>query len=418
MNPASNSRTENLFAFEYSNYGSLGVYVHMNKKDIAQIRKQFKKDNDLLKISHIFNVYIMKESSDIYHHQSQPFEMLDQDQQELFMNNFKKLLGGNLDEKLFELKFKRDAENNSQLILHQGLLSSEVDDWKKRMLQMVGKMLLHRQYEMDIVITFIRGEYYKPTKRRNDEAEESERDTVYSFPFILCSINNTQEPKKELLFDYVEKEFKYSFVVDPIINLNTPIGGFLFPCFTDNAADVNHILYSAGKAHEPDHTFIEEVLNGEETMTAKDDKIVFEEIIKDVTGDQLNTATLSNVYEEINRMIEENEEEEHPRLDARDVERVLKVSGVEEISAEKVETAFQKVIDDDKYEIKASSVIPKYTSKSIKINTKIANISISPQDLRYVKQVHLSGKRYLMIEVEEDTVIEGFTMIPEAFGGN
>ena len=133
----------------------------MNKKDVAQIRKQFKKDNDLLKISSIFNVYIMKESSDIYHHQSQPFELLDDEQQELFLNNFKKLLGGNLDEKLFELKFKRDAENNSQLILHQGMLSSDVEDWKERMLQMVGKMLLNRQYEKDIVITFIRGEYYK-----------------------------------------------------------------------------------------------------------------------------------------------------------------------------------------------------------------------------------------------------------------
>lgn len=389
----------------------------MNKKDVALIRKQFKIDNDLLKISDIFNVYIMKESSEIYHHQSQPFEMLDQDQQELFMNNFKKLLAGQLDEKLFELKFQRNAENNSQLILHQGLLSNDVEGWKEQMLQIVGKMLLIRQYEMDIVVTFIKGEYLKPTKRRSDEAEESDRDTVYSHPFILCSINNTQEPKKELLFDYVEREFKYNFVVDPIINLNAPIAGFLFPCFTDNAADVNHILYSAGKVHEPDHQFIEEVLNGEETMTAKDDKIVFEEIIKDVTGDQLNTSTLSNVYEEINRMIVENEEEELPKLDTKDVERVLKMSGLEDINTEKVETAFKKIIDDDKYEIKANSVLPKFTSKSIKINTKIANISISPQDLRYVKQVQLGGKRYLMIEVEEDTVIEGFTMIPEAFGG-
>lgn len=390
----------------------------MNKKDIAQIRKQFKIDNDLLKISDIFNVYIMKESSEIYHHQSQPFEMLDQDQQELFMGNFKKLLAGQLDEKLFELRFRRDAENNSQLILHQGLLSSEVEDWKEQMLKIVEKMLVNRQYEMDIVVTFIRAEYLKPMKRKNEEAEESERDTVYSHPFILCSINNTQEPKKELLFDYVQREFKYNFVVDPIINLNAPIAGFLFPCFNDNAADVNHILYSAGKVHEPDHQFIEEVLNGEETMTAKDDKIVFEEIIKDVTGDQLNTSTLSNVYEEINRMIVENEEEEAPKLDSKDVERVLKMSGLEDISAEKVEASFQKIIDDDKYEIKANSVVPKYTSKSIKINTKIANISISPQDLRYVKQVYLGGKRYLMIEVEEDTVIEGFTMIPEAFSGH
>lgn len=388
----------------------------MNKKDIAQIRRQFKVDNDLLKISDIFNVYIMKESSEIYHHQSQPFELLDQDQKELFMNNFKKLLGGQLDEKLFELKFRRDAENNSQLILHQGLLSNDVEGWKEQMLKIVGKLLLQRQYEMDIVITFIRGEYLKPTKRRNEEAEESERDTVYSHPFILCSINNTQEPKKELLFDYVEKEFKYNFVVDPIINLHAPISGFLFPCFTDHAADVNHILYSAGKVHEPDYQIIEDVLNCEETMTAKDDKIVFEEIIKDITGDQLNTSTLSNVYEEINRMIEENEEEEPPKLDTKDVETVLKMSGLEDINSEQIESAFKKVIDDEKYEIKTSSILPKFTSKSIKINTKIANISISPQDLRYVKQVQLGGKRYLMIEVEEDTVIEGFTMIPEAFG--
>lgn len=390
----------------------------MNKKDVANIRKQFKMNNDLLRITDMFNVYVMKESSEIFHYQSQPFGMLDQDQQELFLHNFKKLLAGNLDEKLFELKFQREAENNSQLILHKGLLSSEVEDWKEQMLLMVDKMLNSRQYDKDIVITFIRGEYLKPKKRRSEESEESDRDTVFSHPFILCSINNTQEPKKELLFDYVEKEFKYNIVVDPIINLNAPMGGFLFPSFTDNAADVNHILYAAGKIHEPDYQFIEEVLNGEEMMTAQDDKIVFEEIIKDVTGDQLSTSTLSNVYEEINRMIVENEEEEVPKLDSKDVEQVLKMSGVEDISPEKVEFAFKKIIDDDKYELKASNILPKFTSKSIKISTKIANIAISPPDLRYVKQIEFSGKRYLMIEVEEDTVIEGFTMIPEAFGGN
>ncbi|MBU8906139.1 DUF4317 domain-containing protein [Desertibacillus haloalkaliphilus] len=388
----------------------------MNKKDIAHIRRQFKVENDLLKINDMFNVYIMKESSDIYHHQSQPFEMLDQDQQELFMNNFKKLLGGQLDEKLFELKFQHDAENNSQLILHQGLLSNDVDAWKEQMLRIVEKMLENQQYEMDIVVTFIRGEYYRPMKAQSAESEESDRDKVYSHSFILCSINKTQDPKKELLFDYIEKEFKYNIVVDPIINLTAPMGGFLFPCITDNASDVNHILYSAGKAHEPDHRFIEEVLNGEETMTAMDDKIVFEEIVKDVTGNQLNTSTLSNVYKEIHRVVEENEEEEAPKLDYKDVERVLKVSGIEDINTEKVETAFQKVIDDEKYEIKANNIVPKYTSKSIKIDTKVAKVSISPQDLEYVKQITFNGKRYLMIEVEEDTVIDGFTMLPEAFG--
>jgi len=387
----------------------------LNKKDIANIRKQFKVNNDLLKINEIFNVYIMKESSDIYHQQSLPFELLEEEQKELFMGNFKKVLSGQLDEKLFELKFQRDVENSSQLILHQGLLSSDTEEWKDQMLKLVEKMLKDKQYEMDIVVTFIRGEYMKPMKQASEEAEESERDTVYSHSFILCSMNKTQDPKKELLFDYVEKEFKYNIVVDPIINLKAPMSGFLFPSFTDHASDVNHVLYSAGKKYELDYHFIEEVLNAEEIMTAQEDKIVFEEIVKNVAGDQINTSTLSNVYEEIHRVMEENEEEEEvPKLDYKDVEKVLRTSGVEDVDTEKVETAFNTVIDDKTYEIKASSVLPKYNSKSIKIKTKAADLSVSPQDLNYVRQVELNGKLYLMIEVEENTVIEGFEMIPEA----
>jgi len=385
----------------------------LNKKEIAHFRRQLKINNDLLTITEIFNVYIMKESSDIYHQQSMPFDLLEEEQKELFMGNFKKVLSGQLDEKLFELKFRHDVEDSSQLILHKGLLSNDREEWKEHMLRLVEKMLKDKQYEMDIVVTFIRGEYRKPMKR-NEGAEESERDTVYSHPFILCSMNKTQDPKNELLFDYVEKEFKYNVAVDPVINLKAPISGFLFPCFTENASDVNHVLYAAGKAYELDYHFIEEVLNAEDTMTAAEDKIVFEEIVKKVAGDQINTSTLSNVYEEIHRVMEENEEEEIPKLDCKEVEQVLTSSGLEDVDTEKVETAFETVIDDKTYELKASNIVPKHTSKSIKIKTKVADVSLRPQDLKYVRQVQVDGKLCLMIEVEENTVIEGFEMIPEA----
>ncbi len=387
----------------------------MNKKDVANIRKQFKLDNDLLKIADIFNVYIRKESSDIYYQKSQPFSLLDQEQQDLFLSNFKRVLTGQLDEKLFELKFQRKAEDHTQEILYQGLHSDDVEVWKEQMLLIVGKMFKDVQYPMDVVVTFIRGEYFKPTKRKNEEAEENIRDEAYKHSFILCSINKTEQPQKALLFDYIEKEFKYNVVVDSIINLTSPVAGFLFPCFTENSADVNHILYSAGKVNQPDPHFIENVLNGEAIMTAQEDKAVFEEIVKEVAGEHFDSTTLANVYEEINRVMDENEDDATPKLDYKDVERVLKVSGVEEVNPEKVEMAFQKVIDDEKYELKASSIVPKYNSKSIKINTKVANISICPQYLKKVKQINYNGKRCLLIEVDEDTVIEGFTLIPETF---
>src|SRR5699024_5319665 len=340
----------------------------------------------------------MKESDEIYHHESGPFALLEEEQKDLFMANFKKVVTDQLDQKLFALKFNQEVEDNSQHILHEGLMSEDTEAWKEQMLLLVEKMLKEQQYEMDIVVTFVRGKYFRPVKQKA-EYDEHENDTKNANTFIMCSINKTQDPKNELLFDYVEKEFKYNVIVDPVIDLKRPTSGFLFPCVTDGVSDVNHVLYSTGKAYELDEYFIEEVLNAEETMTAQEDKVVFEEIVKKVTGDQISTETLSNVYEEIHRTIEESEEDDIPTLNYRDVEDLLTVSGVEDVQTEEVETAFKTVIDDEKFELKANNVLPKYTSKSIKIKTKVADVAISPQDLKYVRQVVHDGKLNLMIEV-------------------
>ena len=393
----------------------------MNKNDIADIRKRFKLDTDLLTITDIYHVYIRQESSEIYHEESQAFALLDREQQELFMTNFKKVLGGKLGMKLFEVKFERQEEEpneeHTQKLLYEGLQAEEVDDWKTEMQHLALKMVKDVQYEKDLVITFVRGNYFKKTKRNSEETEIDMRDEVFTTPFILCSMNHTDLPKRSIVFDFQEREFKSNTMLDPIINLASPIGGFLFPCFTDNSADVNHVLYAAGKANKPDYAFIENVLNGEEVVTAADDKAVFEEIVKQVVGGEVDTETLGNVYEAIYRLTvvdeEEEEPEEPPVIDAKQVERVLQMSGVDYVNTEAVETAFQTIVDDTSYEMKAAHIVPSYTSKSIKIETKVANISISPQDLKYVKQVNYDGKQCILIEVEEDTIIEGFKVISE-----
>ncbi|MCM2532473.1 DUF4317 domain-containing protein [Neobacillus pocheonensis] len=381
----------------------------MNKKDIANIRKQFKLDNHLMKIREIFNVYVKKESGEIYHQVSQPFQMLEQEAQELFLANFKKVLTGHLDAKLFELKFQRDVEDSTQTILFEGLRAESTEDWKENMLKIVGKMFAHAAYDFDTVVTFIRGEYQKAARKRDPESEEGGNDVVYSNEFILSSLNKTDQPKKALLFDYIEKEFKSNNAVDPIINLTSPLTGFLFPAFNDNSADVNHIVYCGGKANQPDGSFIEEVLNCEDIITAVEDKDSFEQILKIVMGDEVDSRVISNVYEEIDKMVQENEEHEEsesPMLDYRDIERILEVSGVENVDTAKVEHAFKSVVDDEKREIKASSLIP----KSIKINTKVADVSVSPKDLKNIQYITYNGKRCLLVEIDEDVIVEGFRL--------
>jgi hypothetical protein len=384
----------------------------MNKKDIANIRKQFKLDNYLLQIREIFNVYVQKESGEIYHHVSLPFQMLEKETQELFLANFKKVLTGDVDAKLFELKFQRDVEASTQSFLYEGLRADVTEDWKENMLEIVAKMYSHNVYEFDTVVTFIRGEYRKASKKRDMETEEGGDDEVYSSQFILCSLNKTDQPKKALVFDYIEKEFKPNNASDPILNLAAPMSGFLFPAFNDNAADVNHILYYAGKVNQPDFSFIHQVLNCEEIITAEEDKESFEQVLKKVIGDQVDSNLISNVYEEIDKIVQEsveNEESEAPKLDYRDIGRILEVSGAQNVDTAKVEHAFKDVISDEKHEFKASNLVP----KSIKINTKVANISINPKDLKNVKYIMYQGKRCLLLEIDEDVEIEGFKLETE-----
>jgi hypothetical protein len=380
----------------------------MNKKDIANIRKQFKLDNHLLRIKEIFNVYVKKETGEIYHQACQPFQMLEHETQELFLANFKKVLTGHLDAKLFELKFRKDVEYSTQTILFEAL-QADTDDWQDNMLEIVGKIFANKAYEFDTVVTFVRGEYRKPVKKRDAESEEGGDDEVYANQLILCSFNKTDQPKIALQFDYIEKEFKSYHVVDPIINLDSPLSGFLFPAFNDNAADVNHLLYCAGKVNQPDFSFIENVLDGEDIMTAQDDKDSFGMVLKEVIGDEVDSRVISNVYEEIDRVIQENEEKEEsepPTLDHRDIERILTVSGVENVNPAKVEHAFKSVVADEKHEFKANNLIP----KSIKISTKVAEVSINPKDLKNVKYITYEGKRCLLLEVDEEVVVEGFRL--------
>lgn len=386
----------------------------MNEKDTATLRRHMKLDHERFKMFDLLNVYVMKESNEIYHRECRPFAMLEREEQELFLATFKKMLTGAFDHKLFELKFRAEpAEGqteHSQTILYQALQTEGSDVWADLMMQMTEKMLADRTYEHDTVISFARGQFWKPVKRPEEETEESERVEAHLFRFILCTVNRTEQPPKNLVFDYVSKEFKPSLAMDPIVKTSAPEAGFLFPCLTDDASDVNHVLYAAGKPNEPDYLFIENVLNSERRATAQEDKELFEEIVRNVAGDTLDAATLAGVYGEIRQMIEENEEPEPPMLDCRDVERILTASGLEDVTRERVEEAFLDAADDIHYELKAKNVIPKFTTKSIKINTKIATITLGPQDLQYVRQVQYKGKRCLLIELDEDAVIEGFTL--------
>ena len=86
----------------------------MNKKDLADLRKEFKLNSYMMPIKEIYSVYLKKDNGEIITKELNHFEMMDMEKRELYLNNFKKVLTGTIDAKIFELDFKMGNSGQAQ----------------------------------------------------------------------------------------------------------------------------------------------------------------------------------------------------------------------------------------------------------------------------------------------------------------
>lgn len=388
----------------------------MNKKDLADIRKEFKMGSYNLSIKEVYSVYLKKDNAQIITKELNHFEMMDIEKRELYLDNFKKVLTGTIDSKVFELDFQSEnnegSSKNTQQILYKALSNDEsivnCGD------EIVDKISKNYTYDTDIVINFVKAEYIKGNKKKNNEGEESINDYVQAIDFILCSINKVDAPKKVLKFDYSEMKFKPNSALDFVINLNSPLDGFMFPGISSQYVDVNKIIYYSSKSKQINSVFVESVLNCAVKPTAIEEKESFNAIINTVVGGTIKPDTMQEIYERINDKLEieeDKEAEDEPKVNMKDIEKVLEESGVENTDA--VKLAFEEVCGTD-YEFKVRNIVPDFKSRSIKIENEKTNITITPGDLRSIKQIrNKNGIKCLLIELKDDVEINGLKLETE-----
>jgi hypothetical protein len=391
----------------------------MNKKELAGIRKEFKLDSGMMKIQEIYSVYLKKDNVQIdfepvIHSEFDFFDRMEIDKKELFLGNFKKVLTGALDTKIFELNFENiEEDNNTQNLLSSALKENNKIEIQSYINKLIEKITANYKYDTDVVVTFIKAEYWLGSNHRNLDADESIDDAVQAFNFILSSVNKIDIPKRTLKYDYNDKEFKANSALDTVINLNTPLEGFMFPSITDGYSDINKILYYASKPKELNISFIENVLNCGFKFTAEDEKNCFGDILKAIIGDKIKPELIQDIYANIYELAQQADESETPTLGIMDVKNILNNCDAEIMCD--IDTAFEETCGTN-YDFKINNIIPDFNSKSIKVTCETANITLTPKDLNSVKQVkNKDGRRCLLIEIDDDIILEGFKLETEEF---
>ena len=390
----------------------------MNKQDISAMRREFKEDSAYLDIQQIYSVFMQAQTREVVHREGGLFEMKDDEVRELFLGNFKKLLTGPLDSKLFELRFnpREEAEEEAGQNLYYGFLRSDaIEDLAAVADKVIAKIADVYSYESDVVITFIKAQYRKAYRRKDNKPGESDTgegfdDTQYAHPFIMCSVNKVTAPKRVLRFDPPSGVFSANSALEIVVNLDAPLEGFLFPAFTDNVSDVNSVIYYTAKSDQRNFPFIETVLDCAYTLSASEEKEKFDEIIKVAVGEKAKAETIKGIYEQINETIAYASEEETPTVNLRAIQTILQDNGVDTSSLESIYSE----VTGGNFDFKAANIIADYSAKSLKIETPHANIAISPQSLDALKMVTDSrGVKCLLIEVGEDVQINGVVLAAE-----
>lgn len=386
----------------------------MIKKDLSEIKKYMKLDSTMLQIREIYNIYVKKDNSMLVHKELAFFDSLDFDTQELYLKNFKKVVSGTLDVKLFELDFINiENENSTQKLLYDTIKTNDKEILTDNLNNFAQKIAANFPYEKDVVITIAKCEYWKGSSKRRKEADEAIDDNVTAFNFLIGVINKIEHPKKALKFDSEDKAFRVNSIDDAIINLNAPIDGFMFPAFNNNCADVNHIMYFNNKPKEINPNYIQTVLNCRWTCTGEEEKTSFDNIIKAVSPEGVKTEVIQSVYE---KLLNKIQDEDDVSVDFNDIKTIFLESGIEIKDISLLESAYNDNVGSMNHEFKISNIVPTLNTKSIKITSEIASVSVSPSALNNIKQIRdINGNTCLLIKIPNKAEINGIELETESF---
>lgn len=380
----------------------------MNKSELSEIKKQFKTDNYRFSINKIANAYILARGGirEIKYFDVRNFALLPESECELYLENCKKTLGGQLGKGLVEYQFPMDAyeEDMPQSRMYH-LLQTELSD-KDMVRDYIEKLIDSTDYTADYYITIAHCTYDVPADKK-DKEEDIDFDDGEVFNFILLSVNFAALTDIGLFYNEkenrVEKKANTEFQI-----LRAPADGFMFPVFNDRATDINNVLYFTKTPKTPNQQFISSVLGCEYTISSEEEKTRFASILTQTLGDDLNYEVVSNIHEKVREVIAQSASEtEMIELGKSEVKHILERSGVSDKKLEDFDSIYEEELGD--LSLKPVNMID--TSKlGIKMPDVVVNIKPNGTDKVTTKTI--SGKKYLMISIDDSIEVNGLDVNP------
>lgn len=368
----------------------------MISKEILEIKKQFVPEN--CTISRLCGCYVDHEKNRKYE-VNRSFLSLQEEEAFKYFEIFKQTLTGTIGKKLINMEFPlaQEEPGGTQEFLYR-LRQSKLND-EALLDEFYNKIIENFEYGENYYIILIHAVYDVPGKSTDGSEMFDASDNIYEY--ILCSICPVKMSKAGLSYD-VDQNAIVGRTRDWVVE--SPMKGFLFPAFNDRAADIHQALYFTKKPEDLQPKMIEELLGSEIPLSAKNQKITFNEVISTTLESECNLETVKCIHDKLQEMVEINKQEPEPlELDKYDMRYLLEESGVSKEKAEKVENVFEDVAG-ERRRLMATNV-----AETRKFNIEMPDvlIKISADRTDLVQTRIIDDRKCIVIPINDHVEVNG-----------
>lgn len=372
----------------------------MNQKELQELKRQFKFDNDKLFLRGIQEAYGKNrdgEASILFSRQVNP-DFLEKEEGELYYDIFKKSLAGQFGKNLMEYAF--DKANPQSLDLRDAFLGYKNGSLLQDVLftELVQDLLVKGDYRNPVYI--VAGVFEYAAAELNANREDLEDNSV--FRFVLVAVCEAKLTNLGLIYNNHDKEVRRKINEEMEI-ASASLDAFLYPVFTQRRTDLNHFLYHTKSAKNPNISLIEEYFHIPFTSTAQEQQDGFAKVIEDAFPDGLSSQVAMKFHENLSEFVNEGSQEEGVvMINKRQIKDLLASSGLGASALQDFDRSYQTILEDQ--EVAAINLLEKG-----KVSLKAPSITINVKDdaLERIQAKEVDGKYCLVIEIDEGLQISG-----------
>lgn len=316
----------------------------MNKKDILELKRRLKKDS--CTFTRLCGCYVDADRNKVTSF-GETFLNLEDEEFYKYLEIAKKILSGTVGNNILELEFptaEEAAGGRQQFLmgLRESVLKS--DD----LMDAFYDLVIDSYDYVGNYLILVFHDAYDVIKKSSDNLNLDESEEVYEY--LLCAICPVTLTKPGLGYRADENR------IGPRIRdwvVGAPDTGFVFPAFTDRSADIHSVMFYTRDTKTPHAEFMESCLGCEPKFTATEKKLTFQNIVKDVIGedDSESDALFLDIQENLNCLIPVSEDDtaepEPVPVTAQTISSVLTESGVAEDHASVIEKTYEDVFGDE-----------------------------------------------------------------------